>query len=138
LDTVSREKRSEIMSRIRSKSGLDRKVHNWLCGAHVRHRMWPRAEGSPDVEIEDGGGPIRVWIMGCFWHMCRRHFRLPKSSFAGVDWAGKIRRNAERDRRLLRRLRREGARFLVLWEHEVRDGSFRGKILEALRGGGGA
>ena len=114
--------RSRVMSRIRSRSGLDRKVHGWLCGAKIRHRMWPKVEGNPDVWLIDPD--VYVFLDSCFWHRCPDHYREPKSTSTGVDWAAKIARNAERDAHR----RRLPYRWIRIWEHRVRDGSFREAI----------
>jgi DNA mismatch endonuclease (patch repair protein) len=122
-------KRREIMSRIRSKSGLDRTVHGWLCGVHIRHRMYPEAELHPDVWLRDPG--VYVFIDSCFWHGCPSHFRLPKSSCSGVDWRRKIGGNVERDGRRASL----PYRWIRIWEHDVKNGRFKDIIRKAVEGG---
>jgi DNA mismatch endonuclease (patch repair protein) len=94
-DVFTKEKRSEIMSKIRSKSGLDRKIHYWLCAKHIRHEMHPKVRGNPDIRLKDT--EVYVFLDSCFWHGCPLHFREPKSSFTGVDWIQKIQRNKRRE-----------------------------------------
>jgi DNA mismatch endonuclease (patch repair protein) len=125
-DVFTPEKRSEIMSRIRSRSGLDRRVHAWLSRAGIRHRMWPRIVGNPDVALRGG---TFVFLDSCFFHRCPLHYREPKSNRA--YWRGHIRRNVERDR--LRALL--PYRWIRIWEHDVRGGRFREILLEAAGGG---
>lgn len=130
-DVFTKEKRSQIMSRIRSKSGLDRRVHNWLCGRHIRHEMHPEIVGNPDVRIMGNRGDLYLFNDGCFWHMCPIHYRRPKSN--QEFWIEHIEvQNAKREavRRNL------PYRWIRLWEHEIYDGGFRGKIRLSLAGVG--
>lgn len=73
--------------------------------------------GSPDLVL-----PRRravIFVHGCFWHVhsCQRG-RVPKSNTS--YWTAKRLRNAARDRRALRRLRRDGWRVLTLWECQLK------------------
>ena len=114
-DVFPREVRSRIMSRIRSKSGLDRRLFEILDSLGVPYEKYPEAPGRPDARV----GDVMVFAQGCFWHACKKHFRLPKSSFAGIDWRAKIAKNVERDRRVGRLLRGMGFKVLRVWEHDI-------------------
>jgi len=73
-------------------------------------------------ELGDFCWPARMRVLfvhGCFWHGCPRHYREPRSNRA--FWAGKIARNRGRDRRTVAALRRAGWSVMVVWEHELRD-----------------
>lgn len=59
---------------------------------------------------------VAVFVDGCFWHGCPEHGTLPKSNAAW--WADKLQANAERDRRVTRRLEDEGWKVIRAWEHE--------------------
>src|SRR5947209_20569627 len=56
-----------------------------------------------------------IFISGCFWHMhsCGR-CRIPASR--RDYWIKKLERNAARDKRVQRRLRRDGWGIMVIWE----------------------
>lgn len=127
VDIFTKKKRSHVMSRIRSKSGLDRKVHNWLKGMHIRHEMYPKIVGNPDIKII-GNRNFYIFLDSCFWHGCSEHYHEPKSSFCGVDWRRKIERNKERD------LKRASLlyKWLTIWEHDVKSGAFKDKITRTL------
>lgn len=76
--------------------------------------------GKPDIVLPKYRTVILVH--GCFWHQhpgCPAA-RIPKSSSSGVDWEKKLEGNARRDRRNVRKLRREGWRVLTVWECGVR------------------
>ena len=68
----------------------------------------------PDVVF----GPLRlaIFVDGCFWHCCPKHFRMPKSNLA--YWEPKLAANVERDRRVDDALAAEGWWVLRVWEHE--------------------
>jgi DNA mismatch endonuclease (patch repair protein) len=125
-DVFTPEKRSEIMSRIHQPTKLEMRVHGWLCGMHIRHRMYPKTEGNPD--IVDGGEPVYIFLDGYFWHCCPLHYRRPKSKVG--FWVRHVEESNRRREELRARL---PYRWVRIWEHEVRDGSFRRRILEAVR-----
>jgi len=69
---------------------------------------------------------IAVFIDGCFWHACQKHCRMPASN--RDYWERKIGRNAERDKRVNRELRRRGWRVVRIWEHEIKNGTALRKL----------
>lgn len=121
MDTVSRETRSRIMSRIGSKH-----TRPELAVRSVLHEMGYRFSlhskslpGTPDVVLR--GIMTVVDVRGCFFHKhigCG-HFSMPKSN---VDfWARKLSRNKARDRRNGRLLKNMGWRVVVVWECQTKD-----------------
>jgi len=124
-DTVSKEKRSQIMSRIRGKwTKPEMFAHNYLKSAKVRHKMHPKEiPGRPDVLFKDNN--IALFIDGCFWHKCPTHYRLPKSNVS--FWRKKIRDNVARDRRVTRELKKQGDyRPVRVWECQLTKDFLRG------------
>lgn len=115
-DTMTKKQRSEHMARIRSRRTTpEMLLHGMLKGRRVRHQMWPDwLHGHPDVWIEPN---IVVFVNGCFWHGCPRHWRCPKTN--RKFWAEKIRRNAARQRSVIRKLRKDGWSVRVVWEHDI-------------------
>jgi DNA mismatch endonuclease (patch repair protein) len=121
VDTISREYRSEIMSRVRAKDTKpEMVVRRMLHAAGYRYRLHDKdLPGKPDLVF-----PARrkvVFINGCFWHRHRgcAHARLPKSRTE--FWTEKLERNRERDERNVEVLRELGWEVLTVWECEVRD-----------------
>lgn len=129
VDVFTKEKRSEIMGKIHQPTKLEKRVHDWLKAKHIRHRMYPEVEGRPDVEVENGGDPFYVFIDGCFWHCCPLHYRRPKSrqEFWVPHVEGSNVRREERRRKL-------PYRWIRIWEHEVRNNSFKERIMGSLGG----
>src|SRR3990167_6022712 len=104
-DIFSKEKRSWVMSRIRSRwTAQEKKIHNYLKSRKIRHRMHPKIPGSPDIIIPDK--KIAIFLHGCFWHRCPKHYKEPKSN--RKYWLPKIDKNAERDKKNIRLLKNSG------------------------------
>jgi DNA mismatch endonuclease (patch repair protein) len=70
--------------------------------------------GKPDLVLPVRG--VVVFVNGCFWHGCPRHYVEPKHNRRW--WREKIAGNRGRDRRNAARLRRLGWSVLTVWEHE--------------------
>jgi len=118
MDTVDKATRSRIMRAIKSKNTkpelallamLRRRVTGWS-------RRGKGLPGTPDFVFKDV--KLAVFVHGCFWHLCRRHYKAPK---AGAAWLEHMDRNRRRDIRVRRRLRRLGWATMVVWEHEDMD-----------------
>ncbi len=118
-DTVSKEKRSWIMSRIRGRwTSPEKQLHGMLKSLKIKHKMHPRMEGTPDALVY----PYTViFVDGCFWHGCPRCYRPPKSKVE--YWWPKIEANKKRDKKRRSLLRKQGWYVLRIWEHELSSGS---------------
>lgn len=119
MDSVTRERRSEIMSRVRSKdTGPERVVRRLIHGMGYRYGLHRRdLPGTPDLVF-----PSRVkviFINGCFWHghKCALGQRMPKSR--RDFWVPKIDGNRRRDARKKGALRRMGWGVLTVWECQL-------------------
>jgi len=127
VDTVSPERRSEIMSKIHQPTKLEGIVREWLVSEGIEHEMYPKVEGRPDVLLPNGGSPVYIFVDGCFWHCCPLHYRRPKSNqeFWVPHVEGSNQRREERRARL-------PYRWVRIWEHDAKNGGFQRIILEAL------
>ena len=121
MDTLSKEKRSWNMSRIRAQDTTpERTVRSALHRLGFRFRLHVRElPGHPDIVLPRH--QTVVLVHGCFWH---RHARCrcaytPKSrkSF----WERKFVENKERDVRVRRRLIRLGWKVITVWECQTED-----------------
>lgn len=120
-DTVSKEKRSWIMSKVKSRNTkLEIAVRSLLHGMGYRFRLkTERIAGSPDLVLRRHG--TLVFVNGCFWHghdNCKKA-NIPKTNTA--FWRDKIERNKKRDSVNYRWLKREGWKLLIIWECEFKD-----------------
>ncbi|MCC7519379.1 MAG: DNA mismatch endonuclease Vsr [Verrucomicrobiae bacterium] len=85
-------------------------------------RGWRRhlpIPGTPDFAFP--ARKLAIFIDGCFWHGCPRHFRMPSTNRR--YWCRKIAANKLRDRRTTCYLRRAGWTVLRIWEHEFSNAS---------------
>lgn len=131
-DKFGADVRSRIMRAIKGKNTKpELRLAAALRGEGVRFRRGVKLPGRPDFVIAGrtwkhpdafGVHPPRlaVFVHGCFWHCCPRHFKAPASGVGGgaEGWRRKFADNVRRDRRVRRRLNRLGWRTLVVWEHE--------------------
>jgi len=129
-DTISKQKRSEIMSRIRAKGNAQTELR--LIQIFRRHKIagWRRnfpLPGKPDFVFPKS--KLVVFTDGCFWHGCAKHFRAPKSNRA--FWKAKIARNIARDREVGRLLRRRGYAVMRVWAHALRHDA---RVAARIRG----
>jgi DNA mismatch endonuclease, patch repair protein len=115
-DVFSKQKRSEVMSKVRSSNTKgELALKEQLERSGLRFAYQPRMASRPDFLVEDN---VAVFVNGCFWHGCPRHYREPKSNIK--YWREKVSRNGlllDRNRRLLRR---EGYSVLSFWEHNLK------------------
>ena len=114
-DVFTKQKRSWIMSRIRSKNtSIDLRMRDMLTHAKAKFAMYPDLYGKPDFQV---GKKILVFCDGDFWHGYRyaEKKRLPKKY-----WREKIEGNMRRDRKVSRKLRRDGWSVLRIWEHDIK------------------
>lgn len=74
---------------------------------------------------------VSVFIDGCFWHGCSKHFAAPKTNSAW--WNEKISANRERDAKQARLLRQRGWRVLRVWEHQISPEAVRRVITRVSR-----
>lgn len=127
-DCFTPEKRSEVMSRVRSENtSPEIKVRRTLHRMGYRFRLHRRdLPGSPDVVLPKHR--IALFVHGCFWHRhpgCRRA-TVPKKN--SEFWVAKLERNTQRDEQAQRELRELGWNVVVIWECEVPR---RTELLEA-------
>jgi DNA mismatch endonuclease (patch repair protein) len=109
--------RSKTMSAIRAKDTkpeISLRKALWSMGVR-NYRKYPKLPGKPDLIFPKH--KIVVFVDGCFWHGCPKHFRTPKSN--KNYWDQKIVRNTERDREVSAKLKEMGYKVIRVWEHDV-------------------
>lgn len=116
VDTFSKEKRSEIMSKIRKiNTKPELMLKGSLRGTYFRYQ--PKLPGNPDFAIKSK--KFVIFIDGCFWHKCPRCFRPPKSN--KKYWKPKIDGNVIRDKRISMEYKRRGWKIIRIWEHHIKE-----------------
>lgn len=121
MDTLTREERSERMSRVRSQdSKPELAVRRLVHSLGYRYRLHGRhLPGNPDLVFTSRRKVI--FVHGCFWHRHNgcKNTRLPKSRLG--FWKPKLEENKRRDTRNKRKLTGLGWSYLVIWECEVKN-----------------
>lgn len=121
-DTISQEKRSWNMSRIRSKDTKPELiVRKFLRNAGMPgYRLhWKVASCKPDICYP--GRKIAIFVHGCYWHRhknCKYAYN-PKSRIE--FWEKKFQGTVVRDKRNQQELRKLGWKVIVVWECQTKN-----------------
>lgn len=133
MDSRTPEKRSEIMSAVRTRdTGPELFVRKLLFAQGYRYRLHRKGSpGRPDIVFP--GRSKAVFVHGCFWHghRCSKG-RLPKSHLR--YWRPKMSENKKRDARNLAQLKRIGWHTLVVWQCELGNDKMLMRKLKAFLG----
>ena len=124
-DIVSPEKRSQMMSGIRSKNTKPEiTVRRWLHKNGYRFRLHRKdLPGKPDVVLPKY--KTVIFVHGCFWHRHNgcKYCITPKTR---TDWwLNKFEGNIQRDSLVLAAYRDIGWNPLIIWECQIKDNSFK-------------
>ena len=130
-DIFSKQKRSEIMSKI---SGKETKpeilVRKYLFANGFRYRKNVKyLPGKPDIVLPKY--KTIIFVHGCFWHghNCNAG-KLPETR--KDFWKEKIKGNVERDKRNKFELEELGWKVLTIWQCELKNSKIKIKTLEKL------
>ena len=120
MDIWDKEKRSEVMSKIRSKNTRPEMIlRKALFARGFRYRVNDRRlPGTPDIVLPKYRTVI--FVHGCFWHGhdgCK-HASTPKTNT--VFWVEKIATNKKRDKIHTEQLIAQGWNVLIVWECDIR------------------
>jgi DNA mismatch endonuclease (patch repair protein) len=118
-DTLSKETRSWLMSRVRQRNTKPEiKIRSLLHQLGYRFRLHDKKlPGSPDIVLKKY--KTVIFVHGCFWHRhpkCKKN-RIPKSNVA--FWKNKFAKNVKRDRAAQKALVKDGWKVFVVWECEI-------------------
>lgn len=118
-DIFTAEKRSEIMSRVKSRGNKATEIAFMKLLRAEKITGWrrhPAMFGNPDFVFR--AKRVAVFIDGCYWHGCPRHYAAPKSN--AEFWSDKIKRNRQRDRDVGAALNAKGWIVVRVWQHALR------------------
>ena len=118
MDTVSKKKRSEIMSRIRSKNTKPELiVRKYLSSKGYKYRLHDqKLPGKPDIILKRKR--IAIQVRGCFWHghNCKLS-NYPKTN--RKYWKDKINNNKKRDRKNDKLIKKMGYKLIIVNECKI-------------------
>lgn len=118
-DVFTKEKRSEVMSRIKGKGNKDTELAMIQILRSNNISGWRRNQavlGKPDFIFPKQ--KVALFVDGCFWHGCPVHANMPKNN--AEFWKKKLQANKDRDKFVTRELRKIGWKVIRIWEHELK------------------
>lgn len=117
-DVFTKEKRSEVMSRIKGKGNKDTELA-MIQILRINHISgWRRNQailGKPDFIFRKN--KVALFVDGCFWHGCPKHSNMPRNN--REFWEKKLQGNKNRDKLVSRELEKMGWKVIRVWEHEL-------------------
>jgi DNA mismatch endonuclease, patch repair protein len=128
MDIWTKEKRSIVMSKIRSKNTkpeiiLRSALHKQGFRFRIHIKDLP---GKPDIVLPKY--KTLIFVHGCFWHF---HKDCPEGRFPNTNteyWSEKITRTIERDEQHHKLCKELGWNVLIIWECQIEK-----KLDEVLR-----
>lgn len=145
-DVFSKEKRSQVMSRIRSRGNKKTEITLVQLMKSERITGWRRHIRISLATL--GGASIRrgstyvrpdfifpklklaVFVDGCFWHSCPMHATNPAAN--AEFWARKLAGNKQRDQLVTRLLKRKGWVVVRFWEHDLPSTKVASRLRRAI------
>lgn len=120
MDVFSPEKRSQVMSRIRSKDTKPEKsIRSILHKLGFRFRINRKdLPGKPDIVLPKY--KTVIFVHGCFWHQHEGCKIASKPKSNSEFWQKKFSRNIERDKNNQEELKSMGYRVIIIWECEAK------------------
>ena len=126
-DVFDKEKRSEIMSKVRSKKNKstelkliqifkENNIHGWSRNYNVK--------GHPDFVFLEKR--IAVFVDGCFWHGHDCRNTRPKDN--QEYWTKKRERNMKHDREITEYFENRGWTVIRIWECELKKEKYMSKL----------
>jgi len=118
-DVFSKQKRSEVMSNIKSSNTKpEKQIRSLLHNLGYKFRLHDKKiPGKPDLKLSKYNTVIL--INGCFWHRHNCHlFKPPKSNVE--FWDEKLDKNRDRDLKNIENLIELDWRVLVIWECAIK------------------
>lgn len=117
-DIFTKEKRSEVMSHIRSKNNKSTELKLIKIFKEYGITGWRRnynVKGHPDFVFLQK--KIAVFVDGCFWHghKCQKHIPNENKEF----WEKKISRNKRHDKQITKMFKQRGWTVIRIWECEL-------------------
>lgn len=119
MDIWTKEKRSDVMSKIGSKNTKPELIlRSALFKKGFRFRVHRKdLPGKPDIVLTKY--QTIIFVHGCFWHYHKdcREGRIPSTNTN--FWKTKLLKNIEKDERNIKVLQEMGWKVIVVWECEI-------------------
>jgi DNA mismatch endonuclease, patch repair protein len=133
VDTLTKEKRSWNMAKIRSKNTKPEiTVRSKLHKAGYRFRLHVEGlPGKPDIVLKKY--KTIIFVNGCFWHRhkdCKYAYK-PKTRVE--FWDQKLNRNIKRQEEVIKELKKLKWNVFIVWECEVGNEKLIRDIFKLIR-----
>ena len=118
-DVFNQSKRSQIMSRVRSRNNKSTELKLIQIFKENRIKGWKRGypvKGHPDFVFLDK--KIAIFVDGCFWH--GHDCRNTRPSDNAEYWAKKRERNMQHDKEITALFEQRGWTVVRIWECELK------------------
>lgn len=86
-------------------------------GMRFRQNVRPISSMKCKADILFRSQRLCIFVDGCFWHGCQKHFECPKTNSSW--WNEKLEATRNRDRTQTALLRTAGWNVVRIWEHEI-------------------
>ena len=131
MDVYDKNKRSDIMSKVRYKNGksTEQKLIKMFKERHITGwRRTYKMIGKPDFVFPKQ--KIVIFVDGCFWHGHDCRNVVPKDN--AEYWDQKRERNIQRDKSVTETISGRGWRVVRIWECELKVRSISQKVVDLL------
>jgi len=121
-----------MQANVGHETSAERRVRShlhWL-GLRFRNDVKPLPELRCAADLVFRSAKICIFVDGCFWHGCPKHYQPPATNTSW--WDEKIAANRARDRRNALVLTKAGWQVIRIWEHQVRP-AILNKVAERIR-----
>lgn len=119
MDIWSKQKRSEVMSRIKGKDTKPELIlRSQLFRLGFRFRLHQKnLPGKPDIVLPKYHTVI--FVHGCFWHNHKncKEGRIPSTN--STFWKEKLQHNISKDNKNIKELKKCNWKVIVVWECEI-------------------
>lgn len=119
MDIWSKQKRSEVMSKIRGKNTKPELILRSQLFRHgFRFRIHQKnLPGKPDIVLAKY--KTAIFVHGCFWHYHKdcKEGRIPSTN--SKFWQEKLLKNIEKDEKHIAELKEMEWKVIVVWECEI-------------------
>lgn len=114
---------SERMKKVKSKdTKLEKTMEKTLKSLDIKYEKQPNVEGHPDFRIK--GTNVLIFCDSSFWHGRKEKERNGEAFKKNREfWTKKLTENRKRDRRINRRLRKNGWSVHRFWDTDILKGS---------------